>query len=455
MTRNGVLDQIGTGQLGRRIRNARLDAGLTQLELAERTVSVGYLSRIESGHRRPGVRAVSKLATALGLTIEELVTGVDQADLSEVQLAVDYAELALTGGEIERAIQEAREAGARAREVHADQLALRARYVQALAEEARGDLDAAILMLEDIVAAQPGGGLASDAGIALSRCYRVTGDFTRSIDSGEGVLALLRQRGQEGTTEFIRLTVTVAGAYAEQGDLGHAIRLCQRCMEAAEKLDSSEALAAAYWNASTFEADRGNNPEAITLAMRALSLLENGGSNRNLARLRSMLGQLHLEGDHPDADRAQELLTVAARELSWTAASPVEIGMNFACQAKAGVMAGDFDRALAALDEIPEVVLDQNPEMAAEKLILKAAVMLATGRREEALSLYDSAALTAQLMGDERRTGRIWFDLGQSYSELGQLELANDAYARAATLYGACQLRLPVASHALARSPTS
>ena len=45
---------IETRELGRRIRNARIAAGMTQTDLAGDDVSSAYVSRIEDGQRRPG-----------------------------------------------------------------------------------------------------------------------------------------------------------------------------------------------------------------------------------------------------------------------------------------------------------------------------------------------------------------------------------------------------------------
>ena len=54
--------------LGGRIKAARLAAGLTQPALAGPHASVAYLSRIESGQRRPSSDLVHTLAAKLGVT---------------------------------------------------------------------------------------------------------------------------------------------------------------------------------------------------------------------------------------------------------------------------------------------------------------------------------------------------------------------------------------------------
>ena len=61
--------------LGDRIRQRRADTGLSAAELARRaTISKGYLSAIEHGNSvRPSADVLTRLATALGTTIADLL----------------------------------------------------------------------------------------------------------------------------------------------------------------------------------------------------------------------------------------------------------------------------------------------------------------------------------------------------------------------------------------------
>jgi transcriptional regulator with XRE-family HTH domain len=59
--------------LGRRIRETRLAAGLTQAEVADGVVSVAYLSRIETGERRPSPRILEHIADRLETEVATLL----------------------------------------------------------------------------------------------------------------------------------------------------------------------------------------------------------------------------------------------------------------------------------------------------------------------------------------------------------------------------------------------
>src|SRR3954452_23509312 len=84
--------------LGRRLRNARVAAGLTQTEAADGSASTAYISRIEAGQRRPDLKLLGHLAERLGTTVEEILMGVTRDQRSELMLELDYAELALHSG---------------------------------------------------------------------------------------------------------------------------------------------------------------------------------------------------------------------------------------------------------------------------------------------------------------------------------------------------------------------
>jgi putative transcriptional regulator len=63
------------GRIGPRLRQLRIDAGLTQAELAERAgVADGTISRLERGRLRdPSAQLVGKLADGLGVGVEQLL----------------------------------------------------------------------------------------------------------------------------------------------------------------------------------------------------------------------------------------------------------------------------------------------------------------------------------------------------------------------------------------------
>ena len=61
-------------ELGARIRKARLDAGMTQLDVAKRVHTViSCVSNWETGKRNPGIEQLSILSQIFGVPIGDLV----------------------------------------------------------------------------------------------------------------------------------------------------------------------------------------------------------------------------------------------------------------------------------------------------------------------------------------------------------------------------------------------
>ena len=62
-------------QLGRRLHDARVDAGLSQRDLAFPGCSAAYISRIERGERTPSLQVLRELARRIGVTESVLAYG--------------------------------------------------------------------------------------------------------------------------------------------------------------------------------------------------------------------------------------------------------------------------------------------------------------------------------------------------------------------------------------------
>src|SRR4051794_18312090 len=361
-----LLKELDPTELGQRIRAARVARGWTQTQLAGDDISVGYVSRIESGQRRPNSQTLEDLASRLGVPTEHLLRGVTAREYDEIKLTLDFAELSLETGQFVEAEAQARDAVERAAVASQDDLVFRGKFITARALEGQANLDDAILELEPLVYSRNGGVLRIKSAIALCRCYRDSGDFSQAIEVGERILNQLANSPLDATDESVQIAVTLASAYFLRGDVGQAVRICRKAIAKAETLDSSVARASAYWNASVFEAERGSVGNAVPLAERALALLSEGEDSRNVARLRSALGSMQLELDPPEVPEALRNLETAAEELVWSSAGAHEIAANNCCIARAHYLAGDLSRAEEMCAEIIDAVKTESPLLAAE-----------------------------------------------------------------------------------------
>jgi transcriptional regulator with XRE-family HTH domain len=63
-----LIQNVDPENLGKRVRNARIAAGLRQRDLAGDEWTAAYVSRIESGQRRPSLQVLTTLAERMGVT---------------------------------------------------------------------------------------------------------------------------------------------------------------------------------------------------------------------------------------------------------------------------------------------------------------------------------------------------------------------------------------------------
>ena len=440
---------IDAGELGRRMRIARVAAGMTQAQVAGEDVSAAYLSRIEDGQRRPEAGLLERMAGRMGVTLEALLLDVPRDKVHELRLAVDHAELALRSGDATAALKGVDAVLADPATERVDFLQRAARLVRASALEGVGDLDGAILLLEDLTS-----GPTPDAGwlaplIALCRCHRDSGDYARAITVGEQATALIGDLGLDGLSEAIQVTVLVAGAYEMQGDAAQALRVCTQTLEAADKYGAAIDKATAYRNASLAEADRGSVHAALDLSRKALALFELSDDHRNLAQLRATFAGLQLMADPPNAEAALATLTDAERELAWSGASATEIGLVHLVRSRAHFLLGDLTSAREHVAKAASEVPESAPVLRASTAVMRGRIAFAEGDPDGARELFREGVGALNAAGSDRRAAQLWFELAELLTEVGDTEGAVAAFRSAAASTG---LRVPTRTSAVPQS---
>jgi len=314
--------------------------------------------------------------------------------------------------------------------------------------EAVGETDDAIVLLEDLVKDAHADPSWLKALIALSRCHREMGDFARAIAVGEQASSLIADLGLDGTTEAIQLTITVAGAYLQQGDVSHAMRMCLRAIEEAERVGSPTAKGSAYWNASVIESRRGSSAAALQLAQKAMALFELEEDSRNLGRLRTQVGFMQLRLDPPDPEAAKLTLGQAERELAWSAASALDKADHHLALAKAHLLLGEHTEAVERLDLSQQLAGDQSPMLVADAYVLSGQVSAAQGDLGEARVAYRAAIQVLSGLGVDRDVAQVWFELAALLDDAGDSDAALDAYRRGAASTGLALPRFTAARNA-------
>jgi transcriptional regulator with XRE-family HTH domain len=83
--------------IGDRIRMRQRALGLSQRDLSQPGISYAYISRIESGQRRPSLKALRKLAPKLETTAHWLETGAPDPLTSSPRSSCEYGADRLLG----------------------------------------------------------------------------------------------------------------------------------------------------------------------------------------------------------------------------------------------------------------------------------------------------------------------------------------------------------------------
>ena len=229
--------------VGRRLRQAREAAGLTQRELSFEGCTAAYVSRIEAGARVPSLQILREFGKRLGVSADYLATGSEGVgDLSSDLLE---AEVSLQLGDEQRA----RELYEAARD-SADSAAALARAQLGLGRLAlrRGDIAEGIALLEGALdSGELAPGDASAAANALGRSFVAQSRF----DEGFALFHRFLDDARDGGDQFeeVRFALLLANAYIDSGDFSRAHETLGEVLDLARKTADPMFRASVYWSA--------------------------------------------------------------------------------------------------------------------------------------------------------------------------------------------------------------
>ena len=409
-----------------RVRQGRIDAGLSQTALAGGAFSPSYISLIEAGRREPTDAALAVLAARMGSTVEFLKFGADGPNEARTRFEVDFAKLDVTTG----AAASARERISRLdldRVTHV--LKVEALLTLARAHEALGDLESAVAILEPLLTDAQGRGHHLDAaGIAtgLVASYLEAGDLHRSIEVGERVVTDLEKAGLSGTDEHLRLASTLLWAYVERGDLLYATHRASELVRQADELGTPRGRGSVYWNAALVAEQRRDYDLAQRYTERALALLGGGEVSRDVPRLRLNYAWLLLRSEPAEPIEALRQLDLASPDLV-ASGSEVELARVDVERSRAHLVLGDTDDAERCA-RAAIVRLGDQPRL--EKAVAHLALgdaLYTKGDIAASAEAYQWAADMLGMMSASRQSAAAWRELGDRL--LGNRDIAGAAEA--------------------------
>ena len=420
--------------VGLRIKTVRRQRGLSQAQLAHPELSDSYVSLIESGKRTPTPSVLELLAQKLDCSLSYLVNGVTAEQMEDIELALGYARLALENGEVTEARTRFAELMANTNLTGLTALRQDTEYGLALATEACGDLEQAIVILsrlrqEDLTQERQ-----IELAIALCRVLRDNDQLTEAVKIGEEVLAAAARPAWSDL--LVELGSTLLSAYYMRGDLLRARQYAAELLNAADALGTPRSTVAACWNAAIVAEIIGHGEEALTFAERALAIQSESGHPRNLARMRLAFAELLGRVRPQSAQEARALIIRASQELGETSASTVDRGNGQLELARLDLITGRYEQAIAHASAGRDLLPGTTRAMEAEAHLMLSQGYAGLNQRTEAESELATVRTWLSPLPASRSVAGTWYAAADAMERLGDGDGAVEAYQRALTCAG-------------------
>jgi tetratricopeptide (TPR) repeat protein len=408
--------------VGRRLKEARERAGLSQRQLSFPGCSPAYISRIESGDRIPSLQLLRALGSRLGVTEDYLATGAEISPAQE-EIALVEAELALRLDDLESAeavynhlLETAGTDRNRATAIAGvGQIALR-----------RGDPHEAIEYFEEAIGLRKD--LEYDANVAdaLGRAYAQAGELESAIAVFERCLEDSEHRGD--TLQTVQFSVLLACALIDNGNFGRAEELLGRALALGRDSVNPNMRVPLYWAQSRLHAERNDHETAARYALRALEVLRMTEDTHRTARAYQLLA--HIEIDRGRADEALELLGEGWPILERTG-NPLERAHFRIEEARALAHLGRGEEAAALAMELTGDLGDALPEDAGRAYAVLGDIFVDLGDSARAQELYELAAEILRRHNPTRYVIEVYTKLADLLEAQGQKEAAFELMKKA------------------------
>lgn len=405
--------QVNAQAVGRRIKDRRLAAGLSQAELGGQRFSASYISHIESGRRTANAEVLDYLASRLGVGSEELDAGRDARYIplgfvEAITSAQDHAlsgEWSMAAREAERAALVADNSG------HADR-AWEARYLRALALLEDSQYAEAARVWSELAEQGPAlrsVSLACQCHAYASRGYRAAGKLLDARREAETALAITATEPVEDKALVSALLAQISASGAA-GDLPAATEAAERVRGNLNQVEG-QLRAVALWNLGVIEMRSGDMQRGIELLEEARTHLHPTADLRAWGRLHRVLGHYLIAVGRID-EGAERLATAAdVLKVAGNAADLRELHLSEALLAQ---HRGDWVRAEALVRHCMDDETCDSPADLAEALGQLVDILIALDRTAEArealrdlAAAHESADLLAKAVADWRRYAEL------------------------------------------------
>lgn len=411
---------------GQSLKTRRLAAEITLSQLAEGIISVSYLSLIESGKRTAGGK--------LQRTLLERLTRLEGGD----QLTPEFDAIAqLVARDIESGSITSEhniDAALASCPVSAGDTIERSRLSALLLDRMGNHTEALELLTNSFHEVDNNVHLRIRLAVNICRIAYAVADFQLATSTFESVMQDLHNSEVALSEEFFELRATASKSFAEIDDLPKALELVTLQPSEAEKVTAWQ-LCMFAWSASTYEALTGNISTASALAHRALSILETLDRPRSLATLRNDTAWIDIQLPNCDYDKTQVILDQA---IEWYTSASDQEGLAIALSTRAELESahGDFSTAQETFKDSLAYIAQDNHRLKADIHLSAAKAHKAHGKYAHALDHLQQATKALEHVPESRTLARIWTQLGDTYSQLEQYDLAYECMKIATGMLG-------------------
>ena len=390
--------------VGRRLRAAREQAGISQRALSFPGCTAAYISRIENGERIPSLQLLREFASRLNVGEQYLAYGRDE--LPVPRTTPTEARVAIRMGDFETARELAT---ASLDSAHTD--ADRAAAFSLLGEVAlaEGEINASRAAFERAAVLDPALEERDPrAAESLGRMYARASDY----ESSAAVFARNRDRAIVGGDPIneVRFGSLLANAHIDAGNFGAAEEALAGAIAASEAVADPLTMARMFWSQSRLHSHQQDAANAARYAQRALELLEASDQYYDIARCHQLLA--HIEIERGNNELAADLLDRAAPTIA-ASGRRFELASFRIEQARVLLKANRREEAGAVAMQASAEMAGQSAVDSGRSYALLASVFAELADDERAIELYELAIEHLQA------TPNRW--LVDAYSKLAEL----------------------------------
>jgi tetratricopeptide (TPR) repeat protein len=427
--------RLPNGGLGQRLRTLRVNAGLTQTDLAGDRFSKEYVSQIERGKTRPTQETIEWLAERLSVDPGFLASGVAADERGRIEASLARAEALSENHEYAEALEEFTRVSPTIAGIAAVELQVRSLSGEAWVRLRLGEVKEAVQLLTR-ARAMAEDTMFSDVDRAeilyrLGACRVELASIQTAISLFNEALALAENSG----LPCDRLRAEIFGArsrcYRRQRDYEAAREDLERALELAEALDDPRSVARVYFHASLVAERQGQWVLARRYAEQAKAQFEEIADRNAVGKLLNNLGGLSFLLGKPE--EAVEQLNESFRVLlEYGTEKDAASAVSSLAQVnlRTGQIEPAEEQARQALKLLGDRV-DAVDEIGNAQLVLGRSLM-EQGRLDEAAQAFEQAENSFEQLSSVSHRAAAWIAKGDLAVRRGQDQVAAQLYRRAA-----------------------